>query len=576
MLNENSRFSEVPQVDIGRSTFDETHTHTTTLNAGKLVPIFCQEVLPGDTFSLNTATVARMSTPIYPVMDDCYVDTYYFFVPNRLTWSHWKEFMGENSTGYWIPQTDYYIPQLNFTYNPETKTGDNEIGSVADYFGVPVDQMKSFSGSSGGYFSVNALPFRAYVLIWNEWFRDQNVMQPAYFYTGDEDRTYSGITVSSIDDILQHAIDGGPLLPVSKYHDYFTSCLPGPQKGPDVNLPLSGLLEVISGDVNPNSIAHSTNNVMTDITPNSSHNGAPVYISSGGNGVKGALSYTGAAASQVDYTDTNGLHFTNLYANLGDTSNAFCSIAALRNTFQIQKFYEQLARGGSRYRELLKSMFDVTSPDASMQVPEYLGGKRVIINMDQVVQTSSTDSVSPQGNVSAFSHTSDMSDSFTKSFTEHGFVIGVSCVRTRHSYQQGLQKFWSRRDRLDYYFPVFANISEQPVYNKEIFLTGTSSDNEVFGYQEAWADYRYGTNRVSGLMHQTKDNLNLSPWHYADFYSSLPTLSQSWMQETTANIDRTLAVQSSLAHQFEVSYGFQLKCTRVMPVYSVPGLTDHH
>lgn len=533
MRNQNSHFSRVPaNLDMSRSTFDRNSNVKTTFNAGKLVPFYVDEVLPGDTFTMDTALLCRMSTPVYPVMDDAYLDYYYFFVPNRILWEHWKEFNGENNISAWANTIEYEVPQLM------TDTNGFEVGGVADHFGLPVNVN----------INVSALPFRAYRLIWNEWFRDQNLSDPLLVNTGDNE------TDTGYDK----------LLPVAKYHDYFTSCLPAPQKGPSVYLPIGGQAEVYTGASNT---SYATNGSIV-----------PLRFVSGQN--FSGNTYLGLDSSKETIVKTDQATGTaykvepaNLYADFDQALGV--TVNELRLAFQIQKLYERDARGGTRYREILKAHFGVTVPDSTVQIPEYLGGKRVQINMSQVVQMSSTDGTSPQGNTAAFSKTSDASSNFTKSFTEHGFVIGVMCVRTNHTYQQGIDRMWSRKSRFDYYWPTLANIGEQPVLNKEIYAQGTEADDEVFGYQEAWGDYRYKTSKLSGAFRSGISG-TLDAWHYGDYYDALPYLSEEWITETDQNINRTLAVTSSLSDQFIIDMYFKCRCARPMPLYSVPGLIDHH
>ncbi|MBQ2713442.1 MAG: phage capsid protein [Clostridia bacterium] len=553
--NVESRFAVNPTfLSMPRSTFDRSSQHKTTFNAGKLIPIFVDEVLPGDTFKMETSCVVRMTTPVHPVMDNCYLDLYYFFIPNRLVWSSWKYFNGESSNPDWESPTEYEVPQAI------APTGWFK-GSIADYMGIPTG-VKNLS--------VSALPFRAYVLTWNEWFRDQNLQSSASFSLSDSNSTLSNFNYANF---LMSGCTGGGIAPVNKYHDYFTSCLPAPQKGPDVNIPL--------GSSAPLSISLSSDG-KNPIWTNGTDKGVFVSASSDSNNpyLLSTSNYTGigsTAGSNTAWTAGKTIGFdgtnTGLKATgIADLSTATAStINQLRQAFAVQKLYERDARGGTRYAEIIKSHFGVVSPDARQQRPEYLGGKRIPINISQVLQTSSTDDVSPQGNTAAYSLTGDKSSSFTKSFTEHGILLGLVCVRTEHTYQQGIERFWSRKKRFDYYWPALANIGEQPVFNKEIYAQGTTVDDEVFGYQEAWAEYRYKPSRVSGAFRSTHTQ-PLDNWHYADKYTSKPVLGSTWLEETTANLDRTLSVSSSTEDQFIADFYFKNICTRVMPIYSVPGL----
>lgn len=561
-----NNFSSVPVAEISRSTFDRSSKYTTTFNVGSLIPFYVEEVLPGDTFSIDTAKVVRLQTPAVPFMDNLYLDTYYFFVPNRLVWNHWINFMGENTESAWIPETQYFVPQL--------KSGERgfQEGSVADYMGVPTKVPN---------LSVNALPFRAYALICDQWFRDENLQDPLDIPLSDaavDYRPFSTTTTTyTAADYVSGPAYGGLPYKASKLHDYFTSALPTPQKGPDVTIPLFGsVLPVI------------TQNDKIDVSGN-----PPIHFAST-TGTAAARTYVNAAFG-ADHTATGNKGWTllGLDSDAEPTGNyletapdnlivdasvgTMASINALRLAFQTQKYYEKLARGGSRYIESIKSMFNVTNPDYRLQRSEYLGGNRLPFNVQQVVQTSAggAEKVTPIGYTGAQSLTTDVHSDFTKSFTEHGFIIGVCVARYHHSYQQGLNRIWSRSSTLDYYFPVFANIGEQPIYNKEIYATGSPTDDEVFGYQEAWSEYRYKPSIVTAEM-RSNSHATLDYWHFADKYSALPRLSPDWIVEDEKNVDRALRVQSSVANQIFVDFYIKCKATRPMPIFSVPGLIDHH
>lgn len=569
--NSNSRFAQAPQVDIRRSTFDRSSGHKTTFNAGKLVPIYVDEVLPGDTFEMKTSVIIRGSTPIFPVMDNANLDVYFFFVPNRLVWDHWKEFNGENTTSKWEDVVEYSIPQMAPPLGTGTTTAGWEKGTLADYMGIPT-QVGPGSSQSKPEYTVNHLPFRAYCLIWNEWFRDQNLQDPVLIDTGDSQTNGRHLTPEgdSVTFDYEAALRGANLLPVNKYFDYFTGALPEPQKGPDVLLPLGQMAPVVTTTSdNPQVTAASPNlRFISNTTLNQQSN---VVITPTGTGNKGVLN---ATTSNVDLINGK-LMPTNLSADLQNATSA--TINELRLAFQLQKLYERDARGGTRYIEIIKSHFGVTSPDARLQRPEYLGGERIPINIDQVIQTSGTmEGTTPQGNTGAYSLTGNQGSYFKHSFVEHGYVLGLACVRTEHTYQQGLEKIWNRRNRFDFYWPALANIGEQAILNKEIYLQATKEVNEqAFGYQEAWAEYRYKPSRVSSAFRSNVTG-SLDAWHYADYYDELPKLSAGWMQETYKNVDRTLAVQSTLEDQYIADFWFKCKCTRPMPIYSIPGLIDHH
>lgn len=574
--NENSRFALNPtKIDISRSKFTRDSIYKTSFNVGDLIPFFLEEVLPGDTHQIRTSKSVRMQPLVSAPMDNLWLDTYYFFVPCRLVWQHWKEFNGENTQGAWIPKTEYSIPQVT------APTGGWSIGTIADYMGIP-------TGVSG--LSVSDLPFRAYALICNEWFRDENLLQPVNIPL--DDTTVAG---SNGSDYITDLVKGGKPFVAAKYHDYFTSCLPAPQKGPDVMIsPIEGPSPVYTsathhnnnGSVEP--LSYSIHNKGTSsITLDQGKFAYPVIFGRYNNAIAGGstISVDGSSSGPVNRSviggnslggqtvyDTLDVFPNNLYTSGG----AATTINQLRMAFQIQKFYEASARGGSRYTEFLKAHFGVTSPDARLQRPEYLGGNRVPININQVIQQSGTvDGSTPQGNVAGYSLTSDTHGDFIKSFTEHGYIIGLCVARYDHTYQQGLARLWSRKTQFDFYLPELANIGEQAILNKEIYAQGTSVDNEVFGYQEAWADYRYKPSMVTGEMRSQASN-SLDSWHFGDDYSKLPSLSASWIQEDKSNIDRVLAVQSSVSNQLFADFYIQNEATRPMPMYSIPGLIDHH
>lgn len=561
--NAESHFAVNPtRIDMSRSRFDRSSSYKTTFNVGQIIPFYVDEVLPGDTFSIDTSKVVRMQTLLTPVMDDIFLDTYYFFVPNRLTWNHWKQFMGENTESAWIPSVEYEVPQLTA---PE---GGWNIGTIADYMGIP-------TGVSG--LSVNALPFRAYALIMNEWFRDENLSDPLNIPVTDA--TVQGVNTGTfVTDVAK----GGLPYTAAKYHDYFTSALPAPQKGPDVTIPVASAVQypVIPLDKNVSFDSSGIGMRLGDVetsNPVIPSNGTYYPLNYGGGSGSGSpLGKTGFYIGSLENNPQgSALAPLNLWA-VGDGTVQAATINQLRLAFQIQKLYERDARGGTRYIEILKSHFGVTSPDARLQRPEYLGGNRIPININQVVQSSSTDaSGTPQGNTAAYSLTSDNHSDFTKSFVEHGFLIGVMVARYRHTYQQGLERFWSRKDRFDYYFPVFANIGEQAIKNKEIYAQGTEKDDEVFGYQEAWADYRYRPNRVTGEMRSAAPQ-SLDVWHLGDDYESLPSLSDSWIREDSKTVNRVLAVSDNVSAQLFCDIYVRNLCTRPMPLYSIPGLIDHH
>lgn len=535
--NAEQHYSQVPHANVPRARFKRDYSLLTTMNEGDLIPIYCDEVLPADTAKINLNALMRMSTPLYPVMDNCYCDFYFFFIPSRLLWEHFENLMGQNDSTFWAETVEYTTPKTT------APSGGWNVGTLADYFGIPTGVAN---------LQVNSLPFRAYAKVWNEWFRDENLQQPVTM--SKTDATTAG---SNTGTNLTDAEAGGLPLKVCKYKDYFTSCLPSPQKGNAVTLPLTGnapiqffnnesLTEKIeTGQVWMN---HKNANIMVPVK------NTPMQVVGGANQSEPNAStvrsyYTGADLSAVTSTTIN----------------------ELRQAIAVQHILERDARTGTRYKEYLQGAWGVTSPDARLDRSEYIGGFRLPININQVIQTSATDTTSPQGNTAAFSMTTMSRNMATYSATEHGFILGLAAVRVDHSYQQGLSRMWTRSTRFSYYDPMLANLGEQAVLNQEIYAQGTAVDEEVFGYQEAWADYRYRTNMVTGEMRSTYAQ-TLDAWHYADKYTALPTLSSDWIKEGTENIDRTIAVQSDNSRQFICNFYFDQTWTRAMPIYSLPGL----
>lgn len=533
-MNRNSEqhYAQVPHAEIRRAKFQRDFNLLTTMNEGDLVPIYLDEVLPADTFKINLNALVRMATPLYPVMDNAYMDFYFFFVPARLLWKHFQNLMGQNDSTFWAETTEYTTP---VTTAPE---GGWNVGTLADYFGIP-------TGVSG--LKVNSLPFRAYAKVWNEWFRDENLQQPVTQSMDDTTTTGSNTGTS-----LSDAEAGGLPLKVCKYKDYFTSCLPSPQKASEpVTIPTLGNA-VVKG--------------YTDKTlKNELNKGQQIIPVSNGNVQPSGIIMTSNAETMLGYAGEKAY----LGADLSNASGT--TINELRQAIAVQHIFERDARTGTRYKEILKGAWGVTSPDARLDRSEYIGGHRMPINVNQVIQTSSTDSTSPQGNTGAYSMTTLSRNICTYSATEHGYVLGLAAIRVDHSYQQGLSRLWTRNTRFSYYDPMLANLGEQAVLNQEIYAQGKAQDEEVFGYQEAWADYRYRTNMVTSEMRSSYAQ-TLDAWHYADKYDALPTLSSTWIKEGTENIDRTLAVQSSNSHQFICNFYYEQAWTRPMPIYSVPGI----
>lgn len=552
--NTESRFAVTPKVNINRSKLPLDFTNKTSFNIGELVPL-CRpiEILPGDTLQIRTGKVLRMPALITPILDSIYFDTYYFFVPNRLVYNRWKEVMGENTASAWLPAVQYSNPVVTA---PAT-TGWTQ-GTIADYFGIP-------TGIPGK--EVLAFPFRAYALIVNEFFRSEVTQDPANV-------PVDGVTVtgSNGSNYITDLCKGGKPFIANKFFDVFSGCLPAPQKGPDVTIPVATMdpLPVVTGDPVDSSVL--TGDTLMWTGKRNSQSVGDIYTQS-----NGSSQFT---LSSTDST-SNFLYPTNLWALQSGIASA-ATINELRMAFQIQRLFERDAVAGTRYRSILQAHFSVTSPDSRMQVPEYLGGNRITLRISQVLQQSET-STTPQGTPTGVSLTVDSHFDVNKSFTEHGFVIALGVARYKHTYQQGLDRLWERRDRLDYYWPVLANIGNQPVLNEEIYLQGPSVvdsdgnevDKQVFGYQDAWYDYRYMPDMCTSMMRSNYAQ-SLDVWHLADDYSSMPYLSSTWMQEDKTNVDRVLTVNSSVTNQIFADFSFSGSFIRAMPFYSVPGLIDHH
>ena len=522
------QFTMIPKADIPRSKFDCQSTHKTTFDAGYLVPVYVDEVLPGDTFNLNMTAFARLSTPLFPIMDNLHLESFFFFVPNRLIWDNWQKFMGQQTNP--GDSISYVVPQQVSPANGYA------IGSLQDYMGLPtVGQVTAAKTVSHCAFWP-----RAYNLIYNEWFRDENLQNSVTVDKGDGPDTVTNYT----------------LLRRGKRKDYFTSALPWPQKGAAVTLPLGTTAPIaITGTGG----ASAANGIQINVPGGTS----PQYL------------YNNGATNYLGSTTSAPLTIGTMYADLSQATAA--TINQLRQSFQIQKLLERDARGGTRYTEIIRSHFGVISPDARLQRPEYLGGGTTDINVNPIAQTSGTGQTgqtTPLGSLAAMGTALSHNHGFTQSFVEHGVIIGLVSVRADLTYQQGLQKMWSRSTRYDFYFPAFATLGEQAVLNQEIYVTGDSTDTGVFGYQERWAEYRYYPSRISSLFRSTASG-TIDGWHLAQKFTTLPTLNTTFIQDNPP-VARTLAVGASAnGQQFIFDSFFDVKKARPMPMYSVPGLIDH-
>lgn len=543
------RFSDAPAMYMRRTKFDRSHVYKTTFNSGKLIPVFVDEVLPGDTTRMSVNYFARLATPIKPIMDNIYLDWFFFFVPNRLVWDHWQNFCFEQEDP--DDRTDYVIPVTMGNDN----TNNTYVGSLWDYFGLPVNTSNTISG-------INALPFRAVYLIWNEWFRDENLQKSVKIQKGDKNEIVDSSRISDQPSWLfisgTGIFPGYPCPPRGKRHDYFTSALPWTQKGPGVNISLAGDAPVF-GD-----------GQCLGLAPDNAGN-AIGYLGMTGN--VGAMLRNKDGSEweswQTAYVTSDGSK-SGLLADLSDVSAI--TINGLRTAFQMQKFYERLARGGSRYTEVLRSFFGVVSPDARLQRPEFLGSFTKMVNVNPIAQTSATDTTSPQGNLSAYGVTAARFHGFTKSFVEHGYIIGFVCARADLTYQQGVNKMWLRSTVYDFYWPTFAHLGEQAIELREIYAQGTEADTTVFGYQERYAEYRYKPSQITGKFRSSVTGGNLDVWHLSQFFSNAPTLNEEFITENPP-IKRIVAVQDE--PEFLLDVGFRYTTVRPMPMFGTPGLVDH-
>lgn len=615
-------YNSTPMIRHKRSQFDLSRRHLTTINMGDLVPIYWEEVLPGDTIKGHMKEVVRTTTPfVKPIMDNLFIDTYFFFVPNRLVMKDWAKVMGDGTgSSSWSAPDLKEVPSVGY---------DSAVGSttmaqtLADYFGIPVSTVSGSNLKASG--DISSLLFRGYALIYNEWFRDENNEDPVLIQLGDASNTPSGTENLNDQEFSVSNYTGLPAK-INKVHDRFTSALPSPQKGQAISFNLIDFpndtyfpVQTRAAAVYKNgdaftplisvggSISPSTNgwyqasltlgnygsgfsfpsNIPKDVGMDlssddvgsqifgysgynsraySSSDGSPVFINDAASTFSGPIS---TSSSRVAFAPAN------LWADAsGQISANLFDINDLRFAFQAQKYLERDAYGGSRYIEFLRSHFGVIAGDARLQRTEYLGGKRTPIAIYQENQTSAPTEDSPLGQVAGWSLT--QSDSgFNKSFVEHGYIIGLAAVRQFHTYQQGVHPSFYRHSRFDYYDPLFANIGEQPVYKRELYVGQGVTNESIFGYQEAWSEYRQSTNRISGYMRSGISG-SLDIWHLGDFYASAPVLGQEFLEESNTNLDRVLSVESEAAPNFLFDTYIDVKATRVMPTYSIPGLIDHH
>lgn len=543
MSRNEEAYAVIDTIDVPRSHWSRNWTHKTAFNAGKLVPFYIDgDIIPGTTIKNKTSVVVRMNTPLYPIMDNLYLDTFYFKCSKYWYWEHFREQHGENNSSAWTQTVEYITPTIKLT-GESTKYGP---GDLANYLGIPQNVNN---------FEWDRWAVSAYIDVWNNWFRSEALTAPISIDKSDSDLTADG----SINT-------GYGLLDVCKFFDYFTSALPEPQKGTAVTSPIGTTAPVIGNGLTLG-LTDGTNSQGIGFASAGISYGTSVY------GKPIGTQLSGAIPSQKSVGVTNDATMSGLIADLSNAVAA--TINAQRLAFATQRILEKDSRFGTRYPEMLKGQFGTTASDEALLIPEYLGGKRIPINIEQITQTSSSDSVSPLGETGAFSVTVDVNEDFTKSFTKHDIIIGLMCVRADHTYQQGLPKQFNRPRRLDTYYPSLAHIGNQPINNSEIYLTGTATDKQTFGYKEAWQEYMYKPSMISGEMNSAAPQ-SLDNWHFGDDYAALPVLSDAWIKEPTTYIDRCLAVQSSQAQQFWADIYIEQEIAAPIPINRVPGLIDHY
>nr|DAW87292.1 MAG TPA: Capsid protein [Microviridae sp.] len=551
-----------------RTKFDRSHVYKTTFDAGKLIPVFVDEVLPGDTTRMSVNYFARLATPVKPIMDNIYLDWFFFFVPNRLVWEHWQNFCFEQEDP--DDSTDYVIP----TCTAEANRDNNYVGSLWDYFGLPVNTTNDIHG-------VSALPFRAVYLIYNEWFRDENLQKSVKIQKGDLNEVLDSSRASEQPSWVFSSgttiVSGHACPPRGKRHDYFTSALPWTQKGPGVSIGLAGTASLVDPSPVSGYFVQQDDTNLGAAQFGEDRGVYSVYTGSGSLTYQGGYSVSIAGHSvnnsglaTVTATPGSSWLSNSTYADL-DSSSIF-TINSLRTAFQMQKFYERLARGGSRYTEVLRSFFGVVSPDARLQRPEFLGSFTKMVMVNPIAQTSATDNTSPQGNLSAYGVTASKFHGFTKSFVEHGYIIGFVSARADLTYQQGINKMFLRSTVYDFYWPTFAHLGEQAIELREIYTQGTSDDTTVFGYQERYAEYRYKPSLITGKFRSSVIDGTLDKWHLSQYFKNAPTLNEEFIVENPP-IERIIAVPSE--PQFLLDIGFHYITIRPMPMFGTPGLVDH-